>query len=180
MTILTAYAPNELDLTSDRVYKFDFPAADDRSVEVYEIIDVDGDELRYLVPVQDYTLTWNSPNPRYPLKRNGKVTFNRRHSVDTLRVSIERNTLIAQLIDFPKYQPFKTRMVEFAFDKATMIFQEIAERKCNASTTTPITQEITFGSYEDIRANELNFAVQKLFDIAQEIKDSADDCVEVP
>lgn len=181
MTILTAYAPEAFATNDDREYSFTFPAADDAAVEVYEIITEDAVDYRYLVPRQDYSLSWNTASPRYPLKQNGKVTFSRRHSVNTSSLSIERNTLIDQTWDLPnKTGAFNGRMVEFAFDKATMICQEIADRKCNASTTTPITQLIEFASYDDFKAEVLNFAVDKLYDILFEIDASADDCSETP
>lgn len=178
MTILVDYLPNSFVTNDDRRYVFDFPAADDQSIEVYEILNINGTDFRYLVPVQDYTLTWNSPFPRYPLKINGVVEFTRRHSVNTTAIVIERNTLIDQTIDFKNVSDFKTRDIEFAFDKATMICQEIAERKCDVATVTPITQEVVFGSYEDIRASELNFAMQKIYDILFEIDQSGQDCTE--
>lgn len=177
MTISTLYVPEQFATNSDREYAFTFPAADDASIEVYEIITVDAVDYRYLVPVQDYTLHWNSPNPRYPLKRNGVVRFTRRHSVDTAAVRIERNTLIDQTIDLPTLDgSFSTRMIEFAFDKHTMICQEISDRKCDVATTTPITQLITFGSYSYLPAKQINFAVEKLFNILFEIDASGTDC----
>lgn len=180
MTIDADYAPNTFAVNDEREYAFDFPAADDQSIEVYELINVNGTEYRYLVPVQDYTLTWNSPFPRYPLKINGKVNFNRRHSVDTTSVVIERNTLMDQVIDFKRAGAFKTRDIEFAFDKATMICQELAERKCGVSVPSypAITQDVVFGSYEDIRASEINFAVNKIFTILAEIAASGEDCTD--
>jgi len=174
--ILDAYAPEEFAITTEQEYSFTFPAFDDASIEVYEIIELDAVEYQYKVDIQDYQLDWNQVNRRYPLKKNGKVTFNRLHSVGTVRVRIVRNTLIDQTIDFPPYSAFNSRQVELAFDKHTMIFQEIADRKCNASTTTPITQEIQWGAYDDFKASVMNFAVEKLFDIAQQIEASADDC----
>lgn len=176
MTILDPYAPEEFAITEAQEYSFTFPAVDDASIEVYEIIEVDAVEYQYLVPYQEYQLDWNIQNHRYPLKRNGTVTFSRPHSVGTNRVMIVRNTLMDQTVDMPPYSRFNSRMVEFALDKHTMIFQEIAQRKCNASTVTPITQEVEFGAYDDFKASVMNFVVQKLYDIAAEIEASADDC----
>lgn len=181
MTILVAYAPEEFALDADREYSFTFPAVDDESIEVYEIIHEDGTDYRYLVPPQDYTLVWNSPSPRYPLRQNGVVVFNRRHSVGTTLVRVERNTLINQTIDFPlgNRTAFNGRMVEYAFDKATIICQEIAQRKCDVSVTTyPITQTVQFGSYDDFPANQINYAITKLFTILQEIDATGEDCTE--
>lgn len=178
MTILDAYAPEEFDVNAEKEYQFTFPAVDNDSVEVYEIILEDGIEYQYLVPIQDYTLRWDDTNLRYPLLDRGKVTFDREHSVGCVRVRIVRNTLIDQTIDMPVYGAFNSRMVEFGLDKATMIAQEIADRKCNATTVTPITQEIVFGAYDFFPAKNLNFAVEKLYDILAEIKASADDCTD--
>lgn len=179
MTILTQYAPEEFTLTDEREYAFTFPAADDGAVEVYEIIDEGEGPLRYRVPVQDYTLRWNTTSPRYPLKQNGVVQFSRLHATYATKVVIERNTFIDQTIDFPhRHSPFNGRMVEFAFDKAMMICQELAERKCQVDVTTPMTQEIVFASYDDFKASVVNFQVNKTFTILQEIDASAEDCTE--
>jgi hypothetical protein len=176
MTITTEYAPEEVALNDDREYSFTFPAADEQSIEVYEIILFEEVEYQYLVPVQDYTLETKVFRARNPLINGGTVKFNRLHSVGTQRIMFVRNTLIDQTADFPPFRPLNTQMLEFTFDKHTMIFQEIADRKCSAVTLTPITQEIIFGSYFDLKAEVLNFAVDKIFTILAEIDASADDC----
>jgi hypothetical protein len=59
MTVRDIYAPVSTDITSydeGQVYSFDFSYLEDSSIEVYEIIPVDGTDYRYLVPVQDYTI----------------------------------------------------------------------------------------------------------------------------
>ena len=181
MTVTTIYAPEEYAVNDDREYSFTFPAADDKSIEVYEIILVDAIEYAYLVPVQDYKLVWNTPEPRYPLKQNGVVTFSRNHSAGAVRVRFERNTLIDQTIDFPigARTAFNGRMVEYAFDKAMIITQEIAQRKCNVVVSSyPLTQEILFSSYDYFPAAQINYAVEKQYTILQEIDASGDDCTE--
>lgn len=178
MTITADYAPEEYDLNDDRVYRFTFPAADDASVEVYEIILLEGTEYQYLVPFQDYSLIWGSGNSRYPLKTSGEVTFSRLHSVGAVRVMFARNTLIDQTCDFKKFSSFNSRAVEFELDKRTMIFQEIAQRKCNAVVTTPMTQPVVYGAYDDFKASVVNWSIARLFAIAAEIDASADDCTD--
>ena len=171
-----AYVPVERDLTVNRIYSFPWPAADDGAIEVYEIIDVDGTEYQYLVPVHDYFLSWGSNAPRNSLKRNGEIHFSRLHSVGTARVLIVRNTLMDQTIDMPAFTSFNGRMVEFAFDKATMICEEIAQRKCDVTTATAITQEVAYSAYDDFKAATLQFSVEKLFAILLEIDTSGEDC----
>lgn len=181
MTILTQYSPEEFLLDDSLSYSFTFPAADDAAVEVYEIIDVEGTEYRYRVPITDYSLIWNTSEPRYPLRQNGVITFSRAHSSGSVAVSIERNTLIDQTADFPfRDGGFNSRAVEFALDKAMMICQEIASRKCNVVTTTPMTQEIVFRNYGYFPEKHINFQMQKTFDILAEIDASGDDCSETP
>lgn len=178
MTILTedAYVPyKSSDLTTDS-HPFDFPFASPDAIEVYEIVRLsDGILYQYLLPLQDYTLTWDSPY-RTPTLSEGRITWNRPYYSQTEQVRILRNTLIDQTVDMPNFQAFNGRMVEYALDKATMICEEIATRKCNTLVTTPMTQEIIFDGYRSFDAEALNFATDKLFQILLEIDQSADDC----
>ena len=180
MTILAenAYAPYESsDLTTD-VHSFGFPFASPDALEVYEIVRLsDGELYQYLLPPQDYSLTWNSP-VRTPTLSGGTVTWNRGYYRQTEQVRILRNTLIDQTVDMPNFDAFDGRMVEYALDKATMICEEIAARKCNATVTTPMTQEIIFDGYRTYDAEALNFASDKLYQILLEIDQSADDCTD--
>lgn len=170
--ILEPYIPESLDVRSDRLYRFTFPSVGAEAIEVYELL-ATGERIK--ARVQDYQITFAS-HPRSPLKFRGSVRFYRPHTSNTLKVRMERNTLIDQVTDFTRYAAFNTRMVEFTLDKLTMIAQEIAERKCLAATSVPITQEITFGSYWDISASDINFALDKITQILFEIDQSATDC----
>ena len=106
-----------------------------------------------------------------------EITFTRPHSEGTVKISLERNTLIDQTIDLPKHaKAYNGRIIGVAFDKATMIFQEIAQRKCNVNVTTPITQTVDWTAYDDFRAEVLKASVDKLYAIANEIKNTGDDC----
>jgi hypothetical protein len=176
MTILSAYKREILLPTDDRLYNFSFPCVGPEAVEVYEITGVN---TRNLVKVQDYSIRFSS-HARDPLKSNGSIRFNRPHIDDTIRVVIERNTPITQLVDMPVFRSFNGRMVEFVLDKLTMICQEIAERKCGVQTITPITQLITFTAYDDFKASVLNFAMDKMNDILIQIDTSSEDCRDRP
>ena len=56
MTILEQYAPETFSITAEQLYLFTFPCADRSVVEVYENV---SDTERYLIPVTDYTLTFD-------------------------------------------------------------------------------------------------------------------------
>jgi len=175
MTIIVGYNPQDQALTPNRVYSADFPFSERSSIEVYELID----GLRYLVPVNDYTLEVFG-DTRYSIYDNARITFSRVHSLGTTAVRIERNTLIDQTVDFPKVSPFIGRMVEYTLDKATLICQEIAERKCLVNVTTPITQTKNFTGYFGFNAADINAAVAKLYAIMLEIDQTGEDCSERP
>jgi hypothetical protein len=180
MTILDPYTPYaSTDLTTD-THGFDFPVSSPDAVEVYEIVRLTDNTLyQYLVPPGDYTLTFSSPQ-RTPSLSGGKVEFLRDYYTQTEEIRIKRNTLIDQTVDFPSFTAFNGRMVEYALDKATMICQEIADRKCNVVVATPMTQEIIFDGYRTFDAEALNFATDKLYQILLEIDQSADDCTDTP
>jgi hypothetical protein len=170
--ITEAYAPEEYSVNADQFYRFTFPCVGAEAVEVYEVLST-GQRIR--VRLQDFTLRFAS-SPRDPLKYRGSVQFLRDHTADTELVRIERNTFMDQVVDFKRYTPFNTRMIEFALDKLTMIAQEIAQRKCDVGVTVPITQEITFGSYWAIQAQQINRALEKINRILFEIDQSGSDC----
>jgi len=171
MTVTTAYAPVDQTLNAARKYSADFPFSSVDSVEVYELID----GSRYLVPVSEYTIE-TFGDTRYGLFDNATVTFSRIHSAGTTGVRIERNTLIDQTVDMPKVDSFVGRSVEYALDKATLICQEIAERKCEVDVTTPITQTYNFTGYFGFVAADINAAVAKLYAIMLEIDTTGEDC----
>jgi hypothetical protein len=176
--------PTTVEITSyDRgqQYDFDFSFLENSSIEVYEIIPVDGTDYRYLCPPQDYTITTFGRNNRYPVSRGGRVTFTRRHSAGATTVSIERNTLIDQTIDFPTVRPFNPRQIEIAADKATLIAQELAVRKCEADVgDLVLTQEVTITQYDDLKGSVINFMLDKLTAILLAIDQSATDCRATP
>lgn len=179
MTVTTQYAPSDQALNSARTYSADFPFSELSSIEVYEIIGTGEDAKRYLVPVSDYTVELFGET-RYALFDNASVTFSRIHSLNCSAVRIERNTLIDQTVDFPKDAPFIGRMVEYALDKATLICQEIAERKCQVVVNTEMTQLFNFTGYFGFNAADINAAVAKLYAIMLEIDTTGEDCTDRP
>lgn len=174
--ILQQYEPEAFLPRFPREYPFTFEHIGLQAIEVYEI--PDGFNQKRLVNPNDYTVDFRSD--RLPIYAGGVIKFSRPHSLGTVAISIERNTRITQLVDFPTGREFPAVMVEYALDKATMIFQEIAKRKCDAVVGTPMTQELTFQPYGYFPASALNFALDKLFAIATEIDNSAEDCVDRP
>lgn len=178
MPITKGYAPEVYSPPlANKNYHFPFNFIEQSSIEVYEIITKDGVDYRYLVPITDYKIQELTNRPRYAVKDGGRVIFSRPHSLGITAVSIERNTLIDQVADWPKHaSSYNGRTVGIAFDKATMIFQEIAERKCGVVVSTPITQEVDWTAYDDFKASVLKFSVDKLYQIALEIDESGEDC----
>jgi hypothetical protein len=176
MTILEQYAPENFAITEEQLYLFTFPAADSSVVEVYENV---SDTERYLMPVTDYTLTFNGFFD-LPLLTQGQVQFTVPHGAGVTSVTIERNTLIAQTTAFPSVEQFRENNVEFTLDKAMMICQEVFQRKCDTVVNTAMTQELTFDPYDTFMASLVNFQVDKTFTILQEIDASALDCRAFP
>ena len=176
MTILTQYLPETFAVTAEQLYAFTFPCADPSVVEVYEDI---SDTERTLIPITHYTLTFDGLFD-LPLLTQGKIQFTVPHDPDATGVTIERNTLIAQTTSFPSSEQFRENNVEFVLDKAMMICQEIATRKCEVSVSLPMTQEITFDAYDRFTAGALNFQVDKTIQILQQIDSSALDCRAIP
>ena len=175
MTITASYVPLQVDVNEDREYAFDFPFAEASDIYVYEI---DATGLRFKVPVNDYVLTQQSESliNSSPLAQNGNVVFSRPHREGTAQVRVERNTFMDQTTDFSTFSPFASVMIEFTLDKATMVLQEINDRKCSTAVQEPITQLLQFGSYERIKPVDLNIALNKIYRIAFEIDQSAQDC----
>jgi hypothetical protein len=185
MTVRDVYAPVSTDITSyeeGQVYSFGFTFLENSSIEVYEIIPVDGTNFRYLVPVTDYTIRPINQTSRYPVKNGGEVTFTRRHSAGATSVVIERNTLIDQTIDFPSApEVFNIRQIEIAADKATLIAQELAVRKCLADTgDLDLQQKVVIRQYGDLKGSVINFMLDKLTAILLAIDQSAEDCRATP
>ena len=178
MPIFKIYQPVQYDtLNANQKYHFGYNFIEDSSVEVYELIEEEGVTYKYLVPVSEYRIQPLTNRPRYPVKDGCYVIFTRNHAVGTVGVRIERNTVIDQVADFPKHAySYNGRMIGTAFDKHTMIFQELAQRKCDVVTTTPLTQEVDWTAYDDFKASVLKFSVDKLFTIAVEIDATGEDC----
>lgn len=170
--ILEPYVPEEYAVNSERFYRFTFPSVGAEAIQVFEVLST-GERVR-LQP-QEYVIKFAS-NLRDPLRYRGSVQLSRLHTENTTLLRIERNTFIDQVVDFPDFTAFNTRMIEFTLDKLTMIAQEIAERKCGAEVTPEITQTITFGSYWAITAAQINFALDKITRILFEIDQTATDC----
>lgn len=184
MSVFDLYAPEDFPLVSferGQEYIFTFSYLENSSVEVYEIIENEGVELRYLVPVTDYFLYPNITDSRYPLARGGRVVFNRRHSQGTIRVTIERNTLIDQTVDFPNVRYYNPRQLEIAADKHTMICQELAVRKCLVDVTgLDLRQRVTITQYDDYKGSVIQFILDKITEILLAIDTSGEDCRDRP
>lgn len=127
MTVETLYEPVLL-FADGGPYDFEIESIGLEAIEIYEI---DDQFRKFLVPLQDYRIDFTGVAPLFD---GGTVFFNRPHGSDILTVAIERNTRIVQLVDFPQRGIFSPDILEFAADRATMIAQEIAERKCDIVT----------------------------------------------
>ena len=170
--ILEDYAPEEYATNAERFYRFTFPSVGQEAIFVFEVLSTG---KRVPVRQQDMVISFAS-SPRDPLKYQGSVRLLRPHTEGTELVRIERNTFMDQVVDFKTFTPFNTRMIEFTFDKLTMIAQEINDRKCNTSVSVAITQEVTFGSYWSITAGQINRCLEKITRILFEIDQSGTDC----
>ena len=178
MPILNDYTITERNLNEKRRYNFPHNFIEQNSIEVYEIIVGEGGvEYQYLVPVTDYSIQENTTRPRYSLKDGAWITFNRRHSVGTVRVMLLRNTIIDQSTILPKSAlSFNGRIIGVMADKAMMICQELALRKCQSNVSTPMYQTVDFTAYDHYKQSELTNMVEKLYQILREIDASVDDC----
>jgi hypothetical protein len=174
--ILEIYEPEAFLPNANREYTFGFEHSGLASIEVYEILD--GFTEKVLVSPNDYTSEFKQD--RIPVYAGGTIRFNRPHTTGTVTITVERNTRIVQLVDFPTGRPFRAKMIEYVLDYHTMIFQEIAKRKCDAVVTTPITQEMSFPPYGYLPAAAINAGLDKLYQIATEIDGSAEDCTDRP
>lgn len=182
MTVFADYAPVQYVPREDGRYRFPWEAAGSEVIELYEI-DVVGNARQ--VKPQDYDVLFYDGDARVGgglTREEGEARMTRPVTPGTALVSVERNTLITQTVDFPtaNQNRFKSRIIEFMLDKCTMIAQELRQRKCISAPSLPITQEITFyayGTYDDVL---INAAVQKLVTILEELKANAEDCRSTP
>jgi hypothetical protein len=179
MTIRDQYAPETYAINDEQVYPFTFPAADPSVVELYE--NIPGAQDRYLIPVQDYRLTFAGTFD-LPLLTQGTITYNVPHRPGVTSITVERNTLIAQTVSLPagSQTQFREDIIEFSLDKAMMICQELFIRKCDTVVNTAMTQELIFGPYDTFSASLVNFQIDKTLTILQEIDNSAEDCRATP
>jgi hypothetical protein len=180
----TFYVPVVVAYTGQEEIAFLLENSGASSIEVWIITD---GGIRYLMPVQNYGLSLPSNRPLF---NGGTIIFTAEVPVQTASISIERNTPIVQVTDYQlaggfsnqshSSASFPSPSIEFALDKATMIAQEIAYRKCNAVVTIDMDQLISFTRYTQFTAAMLNGALDKLTAILLEIDTSADDCRDCP
>jgi hypothetical protein len=84
---------------------------------------------------QDYTHRLDRQQPVSRVRRGGTDDVYTPPLPARRTVSIERNTLIDQTIDFPERARVQPRQIEIAADKATLIAQELVVRKCEADVS---------------------------------------------
>jgi len=183
MTVLVFYKPVVQPVRQDGLYGFGWESVGKEAIEVFEIDNVK--QTRAKVKQDRYVVEYFDGDPRVGggfTRTAGRVRFTSPYTTGTTEVSVERNTLITQTVDWPAGNQlrFNGRMIEFALDKHTMIAQELVQRKCTAVTGTPITQEVVFSAYDTYDADVINFAVNKVNTILQEIKATAEPCNDRP
>jgi len=130
--ITQQYSPSvSLPQAQGTPYPFTYQVIGAETVEVYEI---DATGARTLVEPVNYIVLLAGNAPLYD---QGSVTMTAALDPGTVQVSIERNTPITQLVDFQPYDRFPSDIVEFAFDKLTMICQELDYSKCDIKEEAP-------------------------------------------
>lgn len=185
MTVRDVYrGANTNDIVSlekGQEYLFAFSWFENSSIEVYEVLDIDGNEVPVLASVTSYEIIPRGRTDRYPIKRTGTIRFTRDHPSNAVRVLIQRNTLIDQTIDFPSVRIFNPRQIEIAADKATHIAQELAARKCRADVgDLDMRQMVTITQYDDLRGETIQFMLDKITAILWAIDQTAEDCRDRP
>jgi len=169
----TSYTPVVVAYTGQTEIDFLLENSGPESIEVWVI----ANSIRYLMPVQNYAIQMLGPRPLF---NGGTVLFTTAVPDEAESISIERNTRITQLNDYQTVASFPSPSIEFALDKATMIAQAIAYRKCNVVTTIDMDQVISFVRYTQFTAGMFNAALDKITAILLEIDTSADDCRNCP
>lgn len=180
MTVESSYEPELFQKNAAYngypLYWFTMESIGLEAIEVYEV-DALAD-TKTLIPITDYYINFPSTPPIYD---GGIVVFTRQHPENVTHVRLERNTRITQLVDFPQVGIFHPDSFEFALDKATMICQEIAARKCDDPEGTPgvtyISQTVDFYSGGLFTADVIEATMQKLVDIIIEIEASKEECL---
>jgi len=182
MILTDDYSPAEQTIGEPHeLIRFPWPSVGLESIEVYE---VDAEGVYTLVSANDYTVFFSGANGFLLDYTGGKVQFTRLYSEGATAVSIQRNTLMTQTVDFLNREIFTPEIIEFALDKHTMILQEIAFRKCEDTGGTPvstsITQLIAFSAYGQFMAEALSLGLDKLTQISFEITQAKESCENTP
>lgn len=181
MTVFVQYQPEKFawDPAGPFLFAFTFefigPAAFEVYAETQDPDDITGESyLRDKIPPQYYTLRPDGAPPTYT---GGTVQLAKGIVKDSVeRISIERNTPIFQNVDWQRYTAFPIKVIEGACDKATMIIQELAYRKCNAGIAEDITQELAFEPYQVLNEAEVDFMCDRLVYYMQQMVANGQDC----
>ena len=120
MTIASNYEPEVKAADGAQlVFPFDFVWISN-SVVIYQLT-VEG--ARLLIDPQTYEIT---PGGTSPIFQGGTITFLAPEDAPSApAIEVVRITDQTQLVDYTAYGPFPGEVTEFAFDKATMISQEL-------------------------------------------------------
>tara|TARA_R110002020_G_scaffold170207_4_gene359603 strand:- start:10488 stop:11912 length:1425 start_codon:yes stop_codon:yes gene_type:complete len=120
MTIASNYEPEVKAADGAQlVFPFDFVWISN-SVVIYQLT-VEG--ARLLIDPQTYEIT---PGGTSPIFQGGTITFLAPEDAPSApAIEVVRITDQTQLVDYTAYGPFPAEVTEFAFDKATMISQEL-------------------------------------------------------
>jgi len=132
---------------------------------------------RELLSPQYYQVVFGDTGPIYS---GGAAIIAPNTVPDTVtQLSIERNTPITQLCDFTNFSSFMMDMIEYTFDKQTMIIQELAYKKCNAGIS-DITQELTFDPQDVLYESMIDYANNRLINYMAQMVANGIDCTDNP
>jgi hypothetical protein len=181
MTVLVQYAPEKFTNDGTLELTFTFESIGAIAIEVYVETATADPEIfdRVLLLPQSYTLELFGGQET---KKGGKVTLQPGVvPASATRISIERNTPITQLLDVDFSLPFSVNMIEFAWDKLTMIIQELADKKCSVTIAGgTIDQTIGLRRQSVLYENTLDFAIDKLTDYCLQMDTTGQDCGDKP
>ena len=177
MTVLAQYAPVKTPPPAFGVpVYFEFESIGQQAIEVW-METATPDPLIFIrerLQPQYYNLFINGVPPTFV---GGYIYVQRDYvPASVTRLSIERNTQIAQLADYSAFDPFHMDMIEFSFDRLTMIIQELASKKCSVNVTYPITQPLTFNKQDKFYASMITAGIDKLIAYCQEMVTNGKDC----